>query len=621
MDVLSAKGFDIAGAPSFRAPPSGLKPGDIRRFIGRRRWAIAIPMVVALGSAATYMQVAESIFTAKAQIIIDPRLPQFIPGRTQDSVMAWDTAQVESEVAVLTSERIATLVVSALDLTKSDNFRAKPTLLGGILQHVLPQSPTQEVDRLQEAIGLIASGLSVRRTGLSYAIDIEFSYTDPATAQRIANAVADAYIADQLRTRSEAARVGGDWLQQRMVSLRSQMNAAAQAAQAFRAVHDYRLPAAPPQKSPGTGSNAGSGEAKGETTGEELDAAAATYRRIYESFLQSYTESVQRQSFPVSDAHLLTSARLPLVRSAPKALLIYALGTLLGFLAGVGIALVRDNFDRTVRSAIQVAGETGLDWLGNVPRVRRRWFFPPFTRNPPRPRRSRPAWGLGRCELGVRELHGLEWRRLRRKLYFWAVADGRNRAFCQGIVTVKTHIGTVVQRKRLGCIGVTAAGRGAGVSTLISNLAVLSASYGEKVLLIDADIWTRTLSRTMQLAPKSGVYDVLSGDCSVEEAGLPLTRDGGLVMLGNDGKDTSGRTIRELETVIRHALETYDTVLVDLPPVLPAAEVLALSPMLDGVILAVEEGRTAVGDVAAAAKHFERAQARVLGFVLTKASA
>ena len=35
-----------------------------------------------------------------------------------------------------------------------------------------------------------------------------------------------------------------------------------------------------------------------------LEAAAQSYRKIYDSFLQQYTASVQQQSYPISDARL-----------------------------------------------------------------------------------------------------------------------------------------------------------------------------------------------------------------------------------------------------------------------------------------------------------------------------
>ena len=334
---------------------------EIRAFFRLRRRCLIIPVFAATLGAAAYMQFATPIYTAKAQIIIDPRLPQFLPGRNEETVLAWDTAQVESEIAVIQSERIGGMVVSTLTLDGAEDFRAKPSPLAKFmsLAHLAPFPGDAEVDRFREALTLMQGGLNVRRTGLSYAIDISFSFPDPLRAKDVANAVARAYILDQLESRSQYARIGGDWLQQRMVQLRAQMNSASQAAQAFRANHDYRIP-----RPSGSGADPSATE-----TIDELDAAASTYRRIYETFLESYTQSVQRQSFPVSDAHILTEASLPTVKSAPKGLLIFASAELLGCMIGLGLAVLFQNFDRTIRSAGQIPSWLGIDELGTLPRL------------------------------------------------------------------------------------------------------------------------------------------------------------------------------------------------------------------------------------------------------------
>ena len=70
--------------------------------------------------------------------------------------------------------------------------------------------------------------------------------------------------------------------------------------------------------------------AESQTTNEaqitlhSLQSSAETYRALYDSFLQRYMESVQQQSFPVSEARLITQATRPLTKSSPKPMLILA---------------------------------------------------------------------------------------------------------------------------------------------------------------------------------------------------------------------------------------------------------------------------------------------------------
>ncbi len=162
--------------------------------------------------------------------------------------------------------------------------------------------------RERNAFARFAGGLAVRRVGLSYSIEVMFSATSPELAAKIANATANAYIAEQIGARAQSARQGGLWLEERIDHLRKQMNAAALQAQEFRAKRDYRISgprggAVDPKA--GTLEDSGSNRPN---TLEELDSTAQTYRRIYESYLMAYTESVQKQSYPVSNARIITAA-------------------------------------------------------------------------------------------------------------------------------------------------------------------------------------------------------------------------------------------------------------------------------------------------------------------------
>src|SRR4029079_3224420 len=166
-----------------------------------------------------------------------------------------------------------------------------------------------------------------------------------------------------------AARQGGLWLEERIDHLRKQMNAAALQAQEFRAKRDYRI----------SGSRGGAVEPKTvpiEDSGndrpntlEELDSTAQTFRRIYESYLMAYTESVQKQSYPVSNARIITEASPPLGKSHHRSKLILVFGALMGSLAGLGIAFCRHKLDRSVWGARQIREDLGLECLASIPRI------------------------------------------------------------------------------------------------------------------------------------------------------------------------------------------------------------------------------------------------------------
>ncbi|HML29771.1 MAG TPA: GNVR domain-containing protein, partial [Hyphomicrobium sp.] len=98
----------------------------------------------------------------------------------------------------------------------------------------------------------------------------------------------------------------------------------------------------------------------------ELDSRALTYRKIYESYLQAYTDTVQRQSFPGTASRVISRAEPPKRQSSPKRGLTLVASIILGSFLGVGIALVRTALDETVRSSNQLMRKIGAPLLGEI---------------------------------------------------------------------------------------------------------------------------------------------------------------------------------------------------------------------------------------------------------------
>ena len=79
------------------------------------------------------------------------------------------------------------------------------------------------------------SGLDIRRVGQSYLLRIDFRGNNAEQAAKIANAMVDAYVFDQLNAKYQATRRAGDWLQERLQTLREQASTAERAVIEFKA--------------------------------------------------------------------------------------------------------------------------------------------------------------------------------------------------------------------------------------------------------------------------------------------------------------------------------------------------------------------------------------------------
>ena len=139
---------------------------------------------------------------------------------------------------VLRSQPVAAYVVKQLRLADDQQFLRSEN---GVFDRLLTRlgwgkpEPQSDAERFGAAVGVVSDGLDVRRSGPSYVVQVNFRSPNAEQSTKIANAVIDGYIFDQLNAKYQANRRAGDWLQERLQALREQ------AAGAERAVLDYKV--------------------------------------------------------------------------------------------------------------------------------------------------------------------------------------------------------------------------------------------------------------------------------------------------------------------------------------------------------------------------------------------
>lgn len=645
-----------SGIPSGRTDPdrgegpTSVSAASVAAFLRRYLWGIVAWTAAGIALAAAYAFTATPHYTAESRLVISPQMPASIRERNIEGSFTLDNAQIESHIAVLRSEKIAAMVVAKLDLENDPDFLPKPgrsARLLGLFVTQPPPAPPTPFERYRSVMETFQGGLQVRRVGLSYAIDVSFRSPDPRRAAQIASATVDAYIRDQLEAKSDTARIGSEWLEGRLAQLRAQMNAAAQEAQEFRSRHDYRIPSQTSSSQPTEREGSGGGDAtaprRSRNSLNELDTTAETYRRLYESFLQSYTESVQRQSFPVPDARVVTEATMPLEQSDPKVKLVLALGGLLGGLVGFGVALGRHNLDTRVWSAHQIREDVGLECLACLPRI-----------SPWDARRSRriahrivgaigdevggqvggqAGGAVGGMIGGAVGAKRVPARAGRRDGYVDAATSAPLAPFGAALMGLRARIGLGVGRSPIRSVGLASMNDGEGKSTLAGNLAALCARTGARTLLVDADLRAGSLSRS--LAPgigrrlRPGLIEVLEAtstldDALVRDVGHDLGRNLDFLPNGCLRSPVANEYVLGSEAM-RVLLEEidgrYDLVVFDLPSLKHSASALTLGTLVESVVLVTECGRTSAELACEGAYWLQTVQARLLGAVITKVEA
>ena len=100
------------------------------------------------------------------------------------------------------------------------------------------EDPTAaEAQAILDGINSLRGALAVSRSGQAQVLNISITWDDPARAAQLANAVADAYVVDQLDARFESAKRASGWLSDRLVELRQQLRDSEEAVTKFRSEH------------------------------------------------------------------------------------------------------------------------------------------------------------------------------------------------------------------------------------------------------------------------------------------------------------------------------------------------------------------------------------------------
>ena len=171
-------------------------------------------------AALLYLLIVPPIYTAVSVIHVDPRQQREITSETVLSGIGADAAAVDSHLELIRSTTAARTVVQQLGLLHDPEF-SRPSLIALVLETVLPdwgdENPVAAARRHRnKVIGRFREQLSVRRRGLTYIIEVRFDSVDAEKAALIANALADAYLDDQLATKK--------WLTERIAKLRGRVS-------------------------------------------------------------------------------------------------------------------------------------------------------------------------------------------------------------------------------------------------------------------------------------------------------------------------------------------------------------------------------------------------------------
>ncbi len=274
---------------------------------------------------------------------------------------------------------------------------------------------------------------------------------------------------------------------------------------------------------------------------------------------------------------VLRPATVPGAPVSPNTNLNLALGVLVGLALGFGLAILREVLDTRIRTMRDVENITDAPIIGGIS------FDPNASRRPLI------------VQADPRSPRAESFRTLRTNLQFLNV-EGGPRSFV-----------------------ITSSIESEGKSTTAANLAIALSDAGARVALVDADLRRPKIAEYMGIEGAVGLSDTLIGRVSLLDA-LQTWGRGNLAVLPAGTTPPNPSELlgsQAMLTLVRTLEKEFDTVLIDVPPLLPVTDGALLSKSARGAIIVVAAGRTQRGELSAALAALENVDARVAGIVMT----
>ena len=307
-----------------------------------------------------------------------------------------------------------------------------------------------------------------------------------------------------------------------------------------------------------------------------LKREADTNKQLYDGMLQKLKEAGITAGLRSSNIRIVDPALIPPGPSRPNKSRNVLLSIMVGLLGGIGLALLREYLDNTVKTPDDIETLAHLPSLAVVPALtnssgKRRGRFSKLLKS------TVVTSKEGRAELISHNMPQSQmseaFRALRTSL----------------LLSQADHPPQVIL--------MTSALPREGKTTAAVNLAVTLAQLGDKTLLVDADLRKPGINRALSLVDgkHAGLSSYLAGVSTLDLITVPHPAITNLEAIPtgpippNPADLLSSRRLTELIAELR---TRYKFVVIDSPPIMAATDAVILSVLVDGVLMVVRSGET-----------------------------
>jgi len=330
-----------------------------------------------------------------------------------------------------------------------------------------------------------------------------------------------------------------------------------------------------------------------------LKREAEANKTLYDGLMTKFKETAISQSLRSSNIRVVDPAMIPSTPARPAKARNVALAFLVGLVGGIGLALLREYLDNTVKTPDDVETLARLPSLAVVPQFA--------------------------GSNGTAKKQGL--------LQGFAASNGHEKRIelvaqhlpksqmSEAFRALRTSILLSQADHPPQVILVTSALPREGKTTAAANLAVTLAQLGDRTVLVDADLRKPGVGRLLNLGSGkyAGLSSYLAGVSSLDLVTVPHPAIPNLAAIPTGPLPPNPADLlssHKLADAIAELRTKYKFIVIDSPPVMAATDAVILSVQTDGVLLVVRSGETPKEAFTRTRDLLNSVKCRILGVVL-----
>lgn len=329
-----------------------------------------------------------------------------------------------------------------------------------------------------------------------------------------------------------------------------------------------------------------------------LKREAEANKTLYEGLMTKLKETAISQGLRSSNIRVVDPAMIPSTPARPAKTRNVTLAFLVGLVGGIGLALMREYLDNTVKTPDDIETLARLPSLAVVPQ---------FAGSNGNSKKNRLMTGLAsnghekRIELVAQHLPKSQ--------------------MSEAFRALRTSILLSQADHPPQVILVTSALPREGKTTAAANLAVTLAQLGDSTVLVDADLRKPGVGRLLNLGSGkyAGLSSYLAGVSSLDLVTVPHPAIPNLAAIPTGPLPPNPADLlssHKLADAIAELRTKFKFVVIDSPPIMAATDAVILSVQTDGVLLVVRSGETPKEAFTRTRDLLSSVKCRILGVVL-----